>query len=198
MIIGICGLIGSGKGTVADLLVEKHNFHKVSFADKLKDGVAQVFDWPRDMLEGDTKDSRQWRESEDEFWSKEIGRKITPRYVLQIFGTECMRHGLYDDIWVSLVKKKILDNPDKHWIIPDTRFPNEVKMIKQLGGQVWRIKRGEDPEWFTDYVEGNITPTHAHPSEWMWAKIDFDHTIKNNTTVEDLHNKVEKIISDQQ
>ena len=39
MIIGICGLIGSGKGSVADILVENHNFEKLSFADKLKDGV---------------------------------------------------------------------------------------------------------------------------------------------------------------
>ena len=38
MIIGICGLIGSGKGTVADILVEYHGFQKISFADKLKDG----------------------------------------------------------------------------------------------------------------------------------------------------------------
>ena len=42
MIIGICGLIGSGKGTVADILVER-NYKKISFADKLKDGVAEVF-----------------------------------------------------------------------------------------------------------------------------------------------------------
>jgi adenylate kinase family enzyme len=53
MIIGICGLIGSGKGTVADILVENHNFQKISFADKLKDGVAAVYGWDRDMLEGE-------------------------------------------------------------------------------------------------------------------------------------------------
>ena len=67
MIIGICGLIGSGKGSVADILVENHNFEKLSFADKLKDGVASVFSWDRDMLEGDTDRSRIWREKEDEF-----------------------------------------------------------------------------------------------------------------------------------
>ena len=68
MIIGICGLIGSGKGSVADILVEEHNFKKISFADKLKDGVASVFDWDRQMLEGDTNDSRKWREEKDDFW----------------------------------------------------------------------------------------------------------------------------------
>ena len=59
MIIGICGLIGSGKGTVADILVER-NYKKISFADKLKDGVAEVFGWDRAMLEGDTDSSREW------------------------------------------------------------------------------------------------------------------------------------------
>lgn len=59
MILGICGLIGSGKGTVADILVRDHNFTKVSFADKLKDGVSAIFNWDRDMLEGDNDDSRK-------------------------------------------------------------------------------------------------------------------------------------------
>ena len=58
MIIGICGLIGSGKGTVADILEQEHGFIKVSFADSLKDAVAAVFGWPRSLLEGDTEESR--------------------------------------------------------------------------------------------------------------------------------------------
>ena len=101
MIIGICGLIGCGKGTAADILVEQHGFTKISFADKLKDGVSTVFGWDREMLEGDTDDSRQWRETQDEFWTKETKRTITPRLVLQEFGTDCMRNGFFDGIWVS-------------------------------------------------------------------------------------------------
>ena len=62
MIIGICGLIGSGKDTIADILVQEKNFEKLSFADKLKDGVASVFGWDRQMLEGKTDSSRSWRE----------------------------------------------------------------------------------------------------------------------------------------
>ena len=105
MIIGICGLISCGKGTVADILVDEHNFKKISFADKLKDAVSLMFDWPRDMLEGETPDSRYWREQEDKFWTEETGRSVTPRLVLQEFGTDCMRNGFYDGIWVSFVKE---------------------------------------------------------------------------------------------
>ena len=122
MIIGICGLIGSGKGSVADILVEEHNYKKVSFADKLKDGVSTVFGWDRQMLEGDTDDSRKWREQKDDFWTQETGREITPRLILQLFGTDCMRNGFHDGIWVSLVKQELLKNTNQHYVIPDVRF----------------------------------------------------------------------------
>lgn len=197
MIIGICGLIGSGKGTVADYLINKHKFQKISFADKLKDAVAEMFDWPRSMLEGVTPQSRDWRERPDSFWSQELGREITPRYVLQVFGTECMRQGFYDGIWVSLVKKKIQENPDINWVIPDTRFPNEVNMIKSVGGSVWCVKRGQNPQWFDHYKYHGIEPQDIHPSEWAWAHTDFDKIIENNSSLYDLTAKVETVISDQ-
>ena len=72
MIIGICGLIGSGKDTIADHLVDDHSFVKLSFADKLKDSVATMFDWNRDLLDGKTEQSRKWREQMDPFWSMEL------------------------------------------------------------------------------------------------------------------------------
>ena len=198
MIIGICGLIGSGKGTVADYLIDQHSFQKISFADKLKDAVAEMFDWPRPMLEGVTPQSRDWRERPDQFWTQELGREITPRYVLQVFGTECMRQGFYDGIWVSLVKKRIQENPTTNWVIPDTRFPNEVDMIKSIGGQVWCVKRGQNPQWFDDYKNNGVKPKDTHPSEWAWAHSDFDHTIANNDTVQVLQQNIQTIINSQQ
>ena len=75
MIVGICGLIGSGKDTIADHLVQDHNFVKISFADKLKDTVATLFDWDRTLLDGKTEQSRLWREQEDPYWSKELKKK---------------------------------------------------------------------------------------------------------------------------
>ena len=128
MLIGICGLIGSGKDTVAQNLIDNHNFVKISFADKLKDAVGVMFNWDRTLLDGKTDESRNWREQIDQYWTQETGREITPRLVLQEFGTECMRNGFYDGIWVSLTKKHIIDNPNTNFVIPDVRFPNKTKM----------------------------------------------------------------------
>ena len=198
MIIGICGLIGSGKGTVADILVEQ-GYKKVSFADKLKDGVATIFGWDRALLEGDTNESREWREQADEFWTKETGRTITPRIVLQEFGTECMRDGFDNGVWVSLLKKHMIDNPG-NYVVPDVRFRNEQDMIRKLGGKVWQVKRGKDPEWFTRALFDNNNPETSnlmngfdiHESEYKWIDVNtrFDSILHNDSTVDDLKSLV--------
>jgi hypothetical protein len=196
MIIGICGLIGSGKGSVGDILVEQ-GYKKVSFADKLKDGVATIFGYDRSMLEGDTDESRSWREQTDEFWSKETGRTITPRIVLQEFGTDCMRNGYYDGVWVSLLKQQILDNPGDY-VIPDVRFRNEQDMIRELGGEIWRVQRGDVPEWYgcamlDNTTGGNLMQSYdIHSSEYKWIDLNhkFNTTIYNNGTLDQLKQSV--------
>ena len=206
MIIGIAGLIGSGKGTVADILVEQHNFTKISFADKLKDGVAAAFGWNRELLEGDTDESRQWRETVDEFWTNETGREITPRLVLQEFGTDCMRNGFYDGIWVSLIKQEILNNPETNYVVPDVRFKNEIDVINNLGGKIWNVRRGELPQWWGYAIQDNHHPASSlmkdyhsdvHQSEWRWIDKDetFGNIIHNDGSIEALYSQVSATLS---
>jgi hypothetical protein len=194
MIVGVCGLIGSGKGTVADILIEEHNFVKISFADSLKDAVAAVFSWDRALLEGDTEESRAWREQRDPWWADRLGyADLTPRWVLQMWGTEVCREGFHKYIWIASVEKKLQDQ-DKNYVIPDTRFPNEINMIQRHDGHVWCVKRGKDPEWFQKYQSHHIIPNHVHPSEWEWALSKFDKTVNNDGTIDDLKNKIKILL----
>ena len=210
MIIGICGLIGSGKGTVADILVDYHDFKKISFADKVKDGASAIFGWDRALLEGDTDRSRLWREKQDDFWTNETGIEITPRLVLQLLGTDCMRNGFYDGIWVSLVKKHMIENPHYNYVIPDVRFPNEMKMIRELGGEVWQVRRGELPDWWATAKSVNqnwetVSESHTmnvvfpdvHQSEWRWVDEDenFNKILTNDTSLDALYSLVEQTLS---
>ena len=45
VLIGIIGKKGSGKDTVSDYLVENHLFHKLAFADPIKQVASIMFDF---------------------------------------------------------------------------------------------------------------------------------------------------------
>ncbi len=185
MLIGIVGLIGSGKDTVANRLVEKHGYIRDSFAKSLKDAVASMFNWDREMLEGNTSESREWREQPDKFWSEKMGKEITPRWVLQYFGTEVMRQGMYDAIWVDSVIGRY---KGENTVISDTRFQNEIKNIKAHGGIVVLVKREEIP------TREEMQKQGAHQSEWDWIGSNFDYIIDNTSSLEGLNANIDQFI----
>jgi hypothetical protein len=185
MLIGVVGLIGSGKDTVSKRLEEKHGFRRDSFAKSLKDAVSAMFNWDREMLEGNGDDSRQWREQPDEFWSKKFGKTVTPRWVLQHFGTEVMRQHMHDAIWIDSCLSRYDGEPT---VISDTRFQNELKTIKEHGGEIILVKRGELP------TREQMQERGAHKSEWDWMGWDFDYVIDNDGTKQELFDKVDDLI----
>ena len=211
MIIGICGLIGAGKDTAADYLVNLHHFRRESFANTLKDAVAQVFGWDRTMLEGRTKQSREWREQVDPWWAQRLGMPdLTPRWVLQQWGTNVLRTGFHDDIWIASLENKLRNTTDDV-VITDCRFPNEIRAIKAAGGMVVRIHRGPEPEWYNAAVAYNRGPNgnaewalslgkleraRVHPSEYSWIGTDFDQILDNNGTLDHLYNQVKHLAQD--
>lgn len=210
MIIGFVGFIGSGKDTAADYLVNFHGFRRDSFANTLKDAVAAVFGWDRVLLEGRTKEAREWREQKDEWWSARLGRDITPRWILQYWGTEVCRQGFHDDIWIASLENKIRKTGD-NIVISDVRFPNEIKAIHNAGGQVVRVVRGDDPEWYQDAWNVNQGPTNMswaisksrmeqrkiHASETAWIGKGIDLEIDNNGTIDELFSQIRNLVEDQ-
>tara|TARA_Y100001970_G_scaffold285937_1_gene406899 strand:+ start:4784 stop:5425 length:642 start_codon:yes stop_codon:yes gene_type:complete len=185
MLLGIVGLIGSGKDTVAERLVSKHGFIRDSFAKSLKDAVSSMFNWDREMLEGNTSSSRHWREQPDKYWSEKFGKPITPRWVLQYFGTEVMRGQMYDAIWVDSCIGRY---KGQNTVISDTRFINEIKTIRAHGGKIICVKRGELP------TQKQMQERGAHRSEWDWLNSDFDFVIENSGTKEQLFENVDNLI----
>lgn len=204
MIVGLVGFIGAGKGAVADLLVERHNYFKESFANSVKDATAAIFGWSRALLEGDTPESRAWREQDDEFWSEKLGKPFSPRLALQLMGTEAGRDVFHPDLWVHTVLRRCQNAPWNNYVIADVRFPNEIKSIREAGGIVIRVKRGDEPEWYNVALKDNKKPNYhgmaeqypnVHFSEWAWIGSDIDAEIVNNSTLEDLTEKVDSLVN---
>ena len=152
MIIGICGFQSSGKDTIADLLIKEYGFKKLSFAGALKDVVSIIFGWPREKLEGLTKEDREWREQIDCWWSKTLEMPLlSPRYVLQYFGTDLFRNQWHPDIWVKVVENQLKNY--ENIVISDCRFENEINLILRYGGKIMNVYR-ELPSWFNKYKIG--------------------------------------------
>jgi hypothetical protein len=205
MIIGICGFIGSGKDTIADYLVNFHEFRRESFANTLKDACAAVFGWDRTLLEGRTKQAREWREQRDEWWSQRLGMDITPRWILQYWGTEVCRRGFHDDIWIASLENKLRNSKD-NVVISDCRFPNEITSIKNAGGKIIWVQRGPLPDWYDLAVQENVHGSEeakfelikrkVHASETSWVGTDFDVILDNNGTIDELYKQVKSLVLD--
>jgi hypothetical protein len=211
MIVGLVGFAGSGKGTVADVLVDKHNFTKLSFADSVKNCVASVFGWPRHLLEGDTDPSRTFREKRDDFWSAKLGIEVTPRWALQTMGTEAGRDVFHKDIWIYSLEKRLSEH--KNVVIADVRFPNEIDFIKEKGGFIVRVVRGSEPVWYETALLTNTTDEDdqwihydrgelmenkypdIHVSEWAWIGSAFHYQLYNNGTKTELESNVKYMLT---
>ena len=198
-VIGICGLIGHGKDTAAGFLIAE-GYQRISFAGVLKDACASIFGWDRILLEGNTPESRAFREMPDEWWSNRLDiPNFTPRYALQYVGTDVLRTHFHPDIWVAACERQV-EMAEKNVVISDCRFFNELNIIKKLGGTTAVVWRNEKPEWWEYAVRANTKNQKdlmskypdIHPSEFSWAGWDFDVSIDNTKSYEELQSEVLK------
>jgi hypothetical protein len=110
MSLGLCGVAGAGKDTVADFLVKNHGFVKVAFADPLKRICRDVFAFTDEQLWGSSEfrnqpDKRYPRAFATPFSQEGVGSSglveyLTPRYALQQLGTEWGRN-CYPNTWAE-------------------------------------------------------------------------------------------------
>ena len=184
MIIGISGRKRSGKDTVASWFVKEHGYERVAFAHPMKKSIANLFDVPYHVVENYKDDHRVM---------VILGRRLTPGewepiremtflQFVQYYGTEAHRDlpELGDDFWVDLSLPVDGFYDGRNIVVSDVRFVNEGNRIRQLGGIVIRIDRAspiQDP----------------HRSEAL--KVEADHYIDNNGTVEELYRELENVLA---
>ena len=153
-IVGICGLIGHGKDTVAGYLIE-NEFQRVTFAGVLKDACANIFGWDRILLEGNTSESRVFREQVDEWWAKRLGiPNFTPRYALQHVGTDVFRTHFHPDIWVAACERQV-EMTDKNVVISgggDSALDWTIELAK-IAKRVTLVHRRNEFRGASDSVE---------------------------------------------
>lgn len=152
MIIAFSGRIGSGKSELAKICQNK-GFEKLYFALPLKQLVANLIHVgiedinPLKNVEKKYKFTKKdyiylanetnipFETIRDEMKNVKLN---TVRQLLQFIGTDIIRK--YNPNW-HVNKIKIMIDKDKNYVFDDVRFPNELKLIKELGGDCWFIIR---------------------------------------------------------
>lgn len=196
-IIGLTGIIGSGKDTFSSMLIEEYGYKQVSFAEPLKDALSAIFGWPRELLEGKTEESRLFRETKDLFWSEKLGFELTPRIALQNVGTDLFRKHFHNDIWVLSITKRIQDlYNNENIIFSDCRFVNEINAVKMNGGLIIEVQPKTLPQWYYEALKdkSNMIVHGIHESEYQWiGENDPWKVVQNCGTLDDLKHKAKQI-----
>jgi dephospho-CoA kinase len=177
-IIALIGSKRSGKDTVASIL-HQYGYENWKFAARLKSVCKELFGLTHDELETDLKDRV------NEKWG------VTPRYLMQIVGTEIVQHTLpkyvpsvSKEFWVKVMCDNIDENPSSQIIISDMRFIHEAEYIRNRYSNVLYIKLIRPESAIKD---------SSHISEKEWQKITADEEIINGGTLFELKQKVDQV-----
>lgn len=213
LIIAICGAKRSGKDVLAEHLVSKYNYERVSFAEPLKQAVKNLFNFDDDQV-GIGKDTgTDKKDIVDERWG------ITPRTALQFFGTEIMqekiqeilpnvKRSFFANTLVNYIAAKRDIDADKRFVISDLRFLHEyealfgIPRIRKSDIVVIRAVRPEPAKAAeaTEAVEvakvtEAVEAAKAHISELEYIKIPYDIILINNSSIQNYIEKFDKIMA---
>jgi len=174
-LVGLCGVAGSGKNTLADEMTKNLGYEQRALAEPIR---RSLYALNPDVVKSDGTIERV-QEIVDSIGWDEAKRKHTEiRELLQKFGTEAGRDVHGENVWVDALFNNF---HGEKLVVTDVRFPNEAKAIQDRGGIIVRITR-----------EG-YTPINAHVSEIAYT--DQDYILVNEGTPEDLYKKfLEKVI----
>lgn len=163
-VFGICGFAGSGKDSVAAVMEVEHNFLIVSFADRLKEVVAE--------LTGDNVYNFYDRNEKEEVYREGFFKGLTRREVLIRFGV-CMRKEFGEDIWFKLATDGLDLSGTPGYVVPDVRYENEARGLIRKGGVIIRVVR----PGYSNNLPGTELKDNELDSKWVSIEIVNDGTL---------------------
>jgi hypothetical protein len=190
-LLGLGGKLRAGKDAVGDYLAENKNFVKLGMSDALNEALLKLDPWI-EVPGGRENFSvlQRYSELHDAVGYVEAKKNPEVRRLLQVLGTEVGREMIDPDVWVKIAEAKIkkLWSEGHNVVITAVRFPNELEMIARLGGTTVWVERPEEARGVSEGVNG------AHASETSVSRDDFDLTIDNTGTLEDLYGWTDAIL----
>jgi hypothetical protein len=161
--------------TFAAAILAHNNFQPLSFAEPIKRMTVEFLEslgYSRDKSI-----SLAWVDKESVV--PEIG--LSSRYIQQTLGTEWGRTLVDSEIWVTSLK--IRAKRFDRIVVDDVRFENEANAIKEMGGEMWFIRRP------------SVMINSDHASDGALDKwTGFDHFIQNDGTLHEFREKINALI----
>jgi hypothetical protein len=183
MILGLNGLKGSGKDTVAAYLIKEYQFERRAFADPLKKSVAALFDIPFHLVDN-FKNDPYMKVSLDSDKSPALHQKtLTFREFLQRYGTEAHRGVFGEDFWLDHTLPKDGFYSGRKIVITDCRFDNEAHRIHKCGGNVIEIRRPA------------LNKSDTHESEQPLSPKLVDAILNNDKDLDHLYAATEAVLA---
>ena len=182
--IGLSGWARSGKDTVGEILEAHYGYHKMAYADVLRDFLVAQNPWVRS---DDSRHTVKLSTIIDEHgWQ---GYKNSPfagdlRTLIQRTGTEAGRGVISPTVWIDATLRRAAE-----WervVITDVRFPNEADAIRNAKNStaLWWISRP------------GIEPANDHASENSLNEYEFDSNLYNDSDIETLSLQLKQFLVD--
>lgn len=189
-VVGLTGYAGVGKSTVAEYLVEKHGFTRLSFAAPLKKmlrtlnpivGSSLVLHegGPRSITLADV----FARNDNSELQVKASTYGDEYRRLLQVLGTDCVR-AVDESFWIRAAVAQMTDDVAGRYVFDDVRFPNEADTIKGYSyAGLWKI---DAP---------GIHAANGHASEQYTGNMgEYVWIVNGHNQFERLYDQVDKAV----
>ena len=169
-VISLSGYARSGKDTLAGFITHSGAYHRVAFADALKQTLYDT----NPLLDVD---GTRLQDAIDKLGQE--GIKVSKyndeyRRLCQYFGTEGARNNISETVWIDIVLAKVTRETDKGFVVTDTRFLNELDALKSVGAvTVWVDRPG-------------VGPINGHASDNQIKPESCDIIVPNTSTPEDM------------